>query len=50
MRIVLASQSPSRLGILRSAGVEPVIRPARVDEDALLADLADAPPAERVAA
>lgn len=50
MRIVLASQSPSRLGILRSAGVEPVTRPADVDEDALLAALADAPPAERVAA
>ncbi|MDO5454665.1 MAG: nucleoside triphosphate pyrophosphatase [Corynebacterium sp.] len=50
MRIVLASQSPSRLGILRSAGVEPVIRPADVDEDALLAELIDAPPAERVAA
>lgn len=38
MRIVLASQSPSRLGILRSAGVEPVVHPAHVDEDGLLAD------------
>ena len=37
MRIVLASQSPSRLGILRSAGIEPVVHPADVDEDALLA-------------
>ncbi|MGD7003053.1 Maf family protein [Corynebacterium halotolerans] len=40
MRIVLASQSPSRLGILRSAGVEPVVHPAHVDEDGLLADAA----------
>lgn len=43
MRIVLASQSPSRLGILRSGGVEPHVHPAHVDEDALLAGLADAP-------
>lgn len=34
-RIVLASQSPSRLKILRSAGVEPVIAPAGVDERAI---------------
>lgn len=34
-RIVLASQSPSRLAILRSAGVEPVVRPANVDERAI---------------
>lgn len=40
MRIVLASQSPSRLSILRSAGIEPVIHPAHVDEDALLIDAA----------
>lgn len=50
MQLVLASQSPSRLAILRSAGVEPVVRPARVDEQALLAELPDAPPTERVAA
>lgn len=50
MQLVLASQSPSRLAILRSAGVEPVVRPARVDEEALLAELPDAPPTERVAA
>ncbi|QGU06570.1 Septum formation protein Maf [Corynebacterium occultum] len=48
MRIVLASQSPSRLSILRSAGVEPLIHPAHVDEDALLAD-APADPAATVA-
>lgn len=50
MRLVLASQSPSRLGILRSAGVEPVVRPADVDEDALLASLVDASPTATVAA
>lgn len=48
VRIVLASQSPSRRGILRSAGVEPVIHPADVDEDALLAE-ASGRPAEAVA-
>lgn len=32
MRIVLASQSASRLGILRAAGVEPVVHPAHIDE------------------
>ncbi|RSZ61803.1 septum formation inhibitor Maf [Corynebacterium hylobatis] len=50
MRIVLASSSPSRRMILSSAGVDPLIRPADVDEDALLTSLAEAPPAERVAA
>ncbi|AZA10838.1 Maf family protein [Corynebacterium gerontici] len=39
MRFVLASSSPSRLQILRSAGVEPVIDPAGVDEDAIIATL-----------
>ncbi|NLF90258.1 MAG: septum formation inhibitor Maf, partial [Corynebacterium marinum] len=50
MRIVLASASPSRRMILNNAGVDPLVRPAEVDEDALLASLADAPPARRVAA
>lgn len=49
-RIVLASQSPSRAAILRSAGVEPVLHPAHVDEDALLTELAGRPPADIVAA
>lgn len=49
MRIVLASQSPSRLAILRSAGVEPVTHPAHVDEAALLAS-AGGDPASQVAA
>ena len=50
MRIVLASSSPSRRMILNNAGVDPVVCPADVDEDALLASLADAPPTRRVAA
>lgn len=50
MRIVLASQSPSRAAILRGAGVEPVLRPAHVDERAIEAELADAAPGDVVAA
>ena len=50
MRIVLASQSPSRAGILRGAGVEPVLHPADVDERAIETKLADAPAADVVSA
>lgn len=50
MRLILASSSPSRLEILRNAGVEPEVRPARVDERALLRSLTHTPPAHRVAA
>lgn len=50
MRLVLASQSPSRLSILRGAGVEPVIAPAHVDERAIEERLAGAEPAEIVCA
>ncbi|HIW68414.1 MAG TPA: Maf family protein, partial [Candidatus Dietzia merdigallinarum] len=32
---VLASASPSRLRILEQAGVDPIVRPSRVDEDAV---------------
>jgi septum formation protein len=38
-RIVLASSSPSRLSVLRSAGVEPLVIVPGVDEDAAVADL-----------
>lgn len=47
-RIVLASQSPSRLSILRSAGVEPLISPASVDEEAIIRSLGQASPEEVV--
>lgn len=50
MRIVLASASPSRRMILANAGVDPIVRPADVDEESLLASLEHAPPAHRVAA
>lgn len=39
MRLLLASQSPARLAILRTAGIEPVIQASDVDEDAILAEV-----------
>ncbi|WP_426705217.1 nucleoside triphosphate pyrophosphatase [Corynebacterium auriscanis] len=39
LQVVLASTSPSRLSILRSAGVEPIVIASGVDEDAVVADL-----------
>lgn len=48
MHIVLASQSPSRRMILNQAGVEPIIKPADVDEDAIIARLQGAEPDEIV--
>lgn len=48
MQIILASQSPSRASILRGAGVEPVLRPAHVNEASLIESLGDAAPAEVV--
>ncbi|SDS41649.1 Maf family protein [Corynebacterium timonense] len=50
MRLVLASQSPSRRMLLEQGGVRPVLHPAHIDEDALIASLPDAPPADIVAA
>ena len=50
MRIVLASQSPSRASILRGAGVEPTIAPAHVDERTIESSLEGALPAEIVCA
>lgn len=47
-RIVLASTSPSRLSILRNAGVEPITVAPDVDEDALLAELKGQSPARIV--
>lgn len=48
MHIVLASQSPSRRMILNQAGVDPLIRPADVDEDAIISRLQGATPEEVV--
>ena len=48
MRLVLASQSPSRRMLLEQGGVEPVLRPAHIDEEAVIASLHDAPPATTV--
>lgn len=50
MRLVLASASPARLGLLRSAGLDPLVEVSAVDEDALLAAVADATHAEQVTA
>ncbi len=50
MRLVLASQSPSRRMLLEQGGVRPVLRPANIDEDALIAQIADAEPHDIVSA
>lgn len=39
MRLGLASQSPSRRMLLEQGGVTPVLRPAHIDEDAVIASL-----------
>lgn len=49
-RLVLGSASTGRLGVLRGAGVEPVVLVSQVDEDAVIAAHACADPAEVVAA
>ena len=46
MRLVLASQSPARLTVLRNAGIEPLVDVSYVDEDALAAASPEATPAE----
>lgn len=38
MRLYLASTSPARLTILRSAGIEPIVLASHVDEDAVAAE------------
>jgi septum formation protein len=48
VRLVLASASPARLGVLRSAGLDPLVEVSDVDEDALLAAHADEAPEKKV--
>lgn len=48
--IILASSSPSRLSVLRSAGVEPTIEPPGVDEDAIMRTMRDQSPEDQVCA
>ena len=50
MRLVLGSASPARLNVLRSAGIDPVVRVSGVDEDAVAAALTDPRPDELVTA
>lgn len=50
VQVILASASPARLGVLRAAGLAPQVHVSEVDEDAVLAALGDAPPAEAVTA
>lgn len=50
MRFVLASQSPARLAVLRSAGLDPSVVVSGVDEDAVAASLTDPTPVELVRA
>jgi septum formation protein len=45
-RLVLASQSPGRLVVLRNAGVAPQVHVSHVDEEAIEASIPDATPAE----
>jgi len=50
VQFVLASASPARLGVLRQAGVDPVVQVSGVDEDAVTASLGDASHQEVVTA
>ena len=48
MRLYLASTSPARLTTLRASGVEPVVLPSRVDEDAAVAAAGPLTPTDMV--
>jgi septum formation protein len=48
MRLYLASRSPARLATLRAAGVDPIVVPSNVDEDAAVAAAAPLTPTELV--
>jgi septum formation protein len=47
-RLYLASTSPARLATLRAAGIEPVVVPSHVDEDAAVAAASPLTPIETV--
>lgn len=46
VRLILASASPSRLRLLRAAGIDPEVIVSGVDEDALMEDLSAASPGD----
>jgi septum formation protein len=48
VRLYLASTSPARLATLRSAGIEPVVLPSHVDEDAAVEAASPLTPIETV--
>jgi len=50
VRLILASASVGRLGVLRGAGIDPVVHVSGVDEDALAATLDGATPTQVVTA
>jgi septum formation protein len=50
VRFILASASPARLGVLRQAGIDPIVQVSGVDEDAVQAALPDASHQELVTA
>ena len=48
--VLLASASPARLGVLRTAGLDPFVTVSGVDEDAALAALLDRTPSDQIKA
>jgi septum formation protein len=46
--LLLASASPARLAVLRTAGLDPFVTVSGVDEDAVLAAVASEQPADRI--
>ncbi|MET0966510.1 MAG: nucleoside triphosphate pyrophosphatase [Nakamurella sp.] len=48
MTVLLASASPARLGVLRTAGLDPLVTVSGVDEDAVLATFVDRTPADQI--
>ncbi|MBF6337511.1 septum formation inhibitor Maf [Nocardia abscessus] len=47
-RLILASASPARREVLRSAGIDPIVRVSAVDEDAVAAALPEGTPPQTV--